>query len=182
MTKLRAFRCTLAVLAGFGLVAPQSALRAGEKPARPVVADVALDESGALAGAVVSSAGAPVDGAVVTLNQQGKAIARTTTDLDGGFALADVKSGIYELKAGPSQKMVRVWHADAAPPAAREHAVLVVDNTVRGQDEYYELGGLDWISIASLGVGAAGLAVAIVNQSDLNDIQDKLDKLEPASP
>ena len=62
---------------------------------------------------------------------------------------------MYELKAGPALRVVRVWSADAAPPAAAEEARLVVEPTVRGQDEYYagdyfEAGGLDFISLATV--------------------------------
>jgi hypothetical protein len=175
-------RCAAVMLAGIGLIAPRCTLQAGEAPARTAVADVALTGSGELAGAVVSDTGAPVDGAIVTLSKQGKAIARTTTDEQGTFALA-VKSGTYQLHAGHTSRSVRVWQADAAPPAAAEEATLVVGTTVRGQedyygDPYYDMGGLDFISLATVTTSAGALAVSIVNQSDLNDLNDKVDRIE----
>lgn len=181
MTRLRAFRSALVVLAGIGLITPRCALQAGEPPAKKAVADVVLSENGDLAGAVVSTAGKPVDGAVVTLTKQGKSVAQTTTNARGAFELASVKSGIYELKAGPAKKLVRVWSADAAPPAAADEAKLVVGTTIRAQDEYaddyFEAGGLDFVSLATVTAAVGGLAVGIVNQSDINDLQDDVNGL-----
>jgi len=180
----------MAVTAGFGVAAPQCLLHAGEKPAAakkaaPKVADVTLTQNGALAGAVVSEAGKPVDGAIVTLAKEGKPVAKTSTNAQGKFALASVKSGTYELKAGQTTRLVRLWNSDVAPPASAPKATLVVDSTVRAQngyadpnaDPYYEAGGLDFLSIATIGVATGGLAVGIVNQADLNDIKDKIDNV-----
>jgi hypothetical protein len=182
MTKLRAFRCAAVALAGLGLITPRCVLRAGETPAsKAAVVDIALDESGDLAGAVVATDGKPVDGAVVTLSKQGKAVARTTTNEAGAFALASVKGGTYEIQAGDSARLVRVWHSEAAPPAAAESATLVVGQTVRGQDGgYYEAGGFDFLTLATLATSAGALAIGIVNQADLNDLKDDVDDL--ASP
>jgi hypothetical protein len=184
MKKCRALRCTVAVLAGIGLVTPRCALMAGEKPAKPAIADVVLNESGDLEGAVVSTeAGKPVDGALVTLSKQGKAVAKTTTNENGKFELASVKSGVYELKAGPTTKAVRVWNVDAAPPAASDEATLVVGATVRGQeysDPYYEMGGVDFFTLGTLVTSAGALAVGIVAVSKINDVEDDVNAL--ASP
>jgi hypothetical protein len=190
MTRLRTLRFAMAVTAGLGVAAPQCLLHAGEKPAAakkaaPKVADVTLTQNGALAGAVVSDAGKPVDGAIVTLAKEGKPVAKTSTNAQGKFALASVKSGTYELKAGQTTRLVRLWNSDVAPPASAPKATLVVDSTVRAQngyadpnaDPYYEAGGLDFLSIATIGVATGGLAVGIVNQADLNDIKDKIDNV-----
>lgn len=185
MTRLRSLRFAMVVTAGLGVAAPQCVLQAGEKPAAakkaaPKVADVTLTKSSALNGAVVSEAGKPVDGALVVLTKEGKPVAKTTTNAEGKFALASVKSGSYELKAGPTTRLVRLWNSDVAPPASAEKATLVMDSTtVRAQDgytdPYYEAGGIDFITLTTLGVGTAGLVVGIVNQSDLNDIKDDID-------
>ena len=184
MTRLRTLRFAMVVTAGLGVAAPQCALHAGEKPAaakkKPTVADVSLTDQGALSGAVVSETGKPVDGAIVTLTKEGKPVAKTTTNAQGKFALASVKSGSYELKAGHTTRLVRLWNSDVAPPASAEKATLVMDSTtVRAQDgysdPYYEAGGIDFLSLATVGAATAGLAVGIVNQSDLNDIQDDID-------
>ncbi len=192
MTRLRTLRFAMVMTAGLGVAAPHCVLQAGEKPAAekkvaPKVADVSLTQNGALAGAVVSEAGQPVDGAIVTLTKEGKPVAKTTTNSQGRFALASVKSGSYELKAGHTTRLVRLWNSDVAPPASAEKATLVMDTTVRAQngyndpncppEPYYEAGGIDFISLATVGVATAGLAVGIVNQSDLNDIKDDIDKL-----
>jgi hypothetical protein len=177
----------MVVTAGLGVAAPQCALQAGEKPAAarkaaPKAADVKLSQNGALAGAVVSETGKPVDGAMVVLTKEGKPVAKTTTNGQGKFALASVKSGSYELRAGHTTRLVRLWNSDVAPPASAEKATVVMDSTtVRAQDgytdPYYEAGGIDFLTLATLGVGTAGLAVGIVNQSDLNDIQDDIDNV-----
>ena len=189
MTRLRTLRFAMVVTAGLGVAAPQCALQAGEKPAAakkaaPKVADVTLTENNALTGAVVSEAGQPVDGAIVQLTKEGKPVGKTTTNAQGKFALASVKSGSYELKAGHTTRLVRLWNSDAAPPASSEKATLVMDSTaVRAQngyndpncEPYYEAGGIDFISLTTVGVATAGLVVGIVNQADLNDLKDDID-------
>ncbi len=193
MTRLRTLRFAVVMTASLGVVAPQSVVRAGEKPAAtkkaaPKVADVTLSKSNALQGAVVSEAGKPVDGAIVMLTREGKAVAKTTTNAQGKFALASVKSGSYELRAGQTARLVRVWNSDVAPPASADKATLVLNTTaVRAQngyndpncppEPYYEAGGLDFISIATVGAATGALVIGIVNQADLNDIKDDIDDL-----
>jgi hypothetical protein len=186
MTKLRTIRFAAVVAAGFGLATPRCALQAAEKPAAKAVADVALSAEGDLAGVVTSNGKAPVDGALVTLSKQGQVVAKTTTNEQGEFSLVGVKGGVYELKAGPSTKLVRVWNEKSAPPSAADHATMVVNPTVRAQggpvvdDPYYEMGGVDFLSIATLATSAGALAVGIVDLAKINDVQDDVDKL--ASP
>ena len=185
MTRLRTLRFAMVVTAGLGVAAPQCALQAGEKPAAakkaaPKVADVTLTQNNALSGAVVSEAGKPVDGAIVVLTKEGKPVAKTTSNAQGKFALASVKSGSYELKAGHTTRLVRLWNSDVAPPASAEKATLVMDSTtVRAQDgytdPYYEAGRADTQRREGDEVDSTGLVVGIVNQSDLNDLKDDID-------
>src|SRR5262245_9332073 len=52
---------------------------------RSQMIDIALDDDRTLRGRFVDSAGEPIDGAVVTLKQSDRVIARSTTLTDGTF-------------------------------------------------------------------------------------------------
>jgi hypothetical protein len=58
----------------------------------------ALAQTGRIIGTVVDSGGAPVDGARVTLLQDGLCITNVTTNADGEFVFEAVDPGIYDLR------------------------------------------------------------------------------------
>jgi hypothetical protein len=95
--------------------------------------DIALDHDHTLRGRFVDSTGAPIDGALVTLKQSERVIARSTTLADGTFLIERVPSGSYRLSCGSAAGPVRCWTSDAAPPNAVTDGVTFQDNVVRGQ-------------------------------------------------
>jgi len=95
--------------------------------------DIALDDKRVLRGRFVDSDGQPIDGAVVTLRQTDRVIARSTTLRDGTFEIERVPSGTYRLSCGSASGQVRCWTSDAAPPNAVIDGVTFQDNVVRGQ-------------------------------------------------
>jgi hypothetical protein len=172
-----------AIVAGVHLAVPQmltyaaepAAKGAVEKKAAKAPADVVLTSAGKLTGRVITAEGTPVDGATVTLTQNGKDVGRTTSDATGNFAMASVKGGVYQVSAGPTTQVVRVWQPEAAPPTARTSATIVQGTVVRGQDEwdYFET---DEMVIAA--VATAGLIVGIAALVEADDD----DNGGPASP
>lgn len=95
--------------------------------------DIALDDHRTLRGRFVDSSGAPIDGAVVTLKQSDRVIARSTTLADGSFKINQVSSGAYRLTCGSATGQIRCWAPGAAPPNAVIDGVTFQDSVVRGQ-------------------------------------------------
>jgi hypothetical protein len=160
-----------AILAGLNLAAPQALICAADSVSAkakktPAAQDVSLTSAGELTGRVVTAQGVAVDGADVSLLQNGKLVARTNSDAQGEFRVADVKGGVYQVSAGKTVQYVRAWSDESAPPAARPVATIVQGNVVRGQDEwdYFET---DEMVIA--GIATAALVVGVVALVEADD-------------
>jgi len=177
-------------LACIGMVVPQAAFAAPKAAAvAPKTRDVALQSTGALNGAVLNATAQPVEGAKVTLTQNGKAVATTISQKDGSFSLPAVKTGTYEIAVGEAKAPIRVWTAAAAPANAARKMALASEGVIRAQNgggEYYApeyveqggvLGGLDIITLWTVTAATGALVLGAINQSDLNDIQDQLDQI-----
>ena len=100
---------------------------------RAGMVDIALDNDRTLRGRFVDTSGAPIDGAVVTLRQSDRVIARSTTLADGSFTIDHVSTGAYRLTCGSATGQIRCWSSDVAPPNAVVDGVTFQDNVVRGQ-------------------------------------------------
>jgi hypothetical protein len=123
--------------------------------------DIALDDQRVLRGRFVDSAGEPIDGAVVTLRQADRVIARSTTLRNGTFEIERVPSGAYRLSCGSASGQVRCWTSDAAPPHAVIDGVTFQDNVVRGQAVVLApalLGSTALTSAAASGAAIGGVA------------------------
>jgi len=158
-----------AILAAFNLAVPQAMTLANEPvAARPAKAasDIVLSASGELTGRVVTADGAPVDGAKVTLTQNGKTVATTVSTDKGEFRVASLKSGLYRVSAGTRVQLVRAWSQDAAPPMARPSATIVQGNVVRGQDEW------DYFETDEMVVAGIATAALIVGTIALVEVED----------
>lgn len=95
--------------------------------------DIVLASGNTLSGRFVDAGGQPIDGAVVSLMQDNRGIARTTTDRNGVFSVSDVAAGTYRLTCGSAAGSVRCWPSDAAPPNAVDGDLTFQDGLVRGQ-------------------------------------------------
>ncbi len=171
-------------LACIGMVVPQAVFAAPKAAVQTIKArDVALSTTGELSGAVLNATAKPVDGAKVVLTQNGKTMAEAISKKDGTFTLPKVKSGSYEIAVGESKAPIRVWKSEAAPAHAARKLGLASEGAIRAQDDgYYEdtggvLGGLDIITLWTITAATGALVISAINQSDLNDIQDKLDQI-----
>ena len=180
----------LALLASLGMTMGQlpawalgqlqeSAERASTtQPTTPII-DVALDNSGRLVGQVVDAQGQPRDGVVVVLRQGRREVARTVTDAQGRFSLVNIQGGFYQLDAGNTRAVYRIWEAQTAPPQTRTLAVLVSDTTpvVRGHHIEAAVDQLDVVTLAMVSTAIAGVAIAGISLDEIHDLQDTVDAL-----
>ena len=122
-------------LAVLGFCLPSAVL--AEKPATgrsPLVADVALQEGGALVGQVVDRQGSPLANVPVSLRSAAGELARVRTNSNGYFRFSGLRNGVYEVATPLGANVYRVWSRGVAPPAARPQALIVVgDDVLRGQ-------------------------------------------------
>ena len=159
MNRIARLSRTLIWLAAVGLVAPQAAW-ADSTAGDPAIAatDVALAAGGVLHGQVLDPQGQPQGKLAVRLVQKNEIVATATTDAQGKFAVADLRGGVYEVHAGASAGVYRLWAANTAPPVAQSSALLVDGQTaVRGQ------GGFGWLRNPWVigGIVAAAIAIPI---------------------
>ena len=183
-------------IACIGMVIPQSLLAAPRATAPVIKArDVALNASGNLTGVVVTSQGKMISGTQVALMKDDHTVvASATTNANGEFSFAKVKSGSYmiSVREGTDQKVtaIRVWKSEVAPPnAAHKLAFMTMpQNAVRGQDPncppeggycppHGVLGGLDIITLWTLTAATGALVLGAINQADLKDIKDQLNQV-----
>jgi hypothetical protein len=183
----------MAAIAACGTALP-APLMAQDKPARPAaedskpapasqqpvaqkVRDVALAEDGSFTGRVINDQGKPLDGVVVKLVRDSKEVATTNADSQGRFKFASLKGGLYQVQTPQSQTTYRLWQADVAPAQAMKTVVVNgASPVVRGQ-----IGFVDPATLAALGLGIAGVALAGVAVHKLDNLEDDVDKI-PTSP
>jgi len=157
------------------------------RPATPIT-DVTLDETGRLVGQVVDDQGQSRDGVLVVLRQGRREIARTLTRDGGHFAMANIPAGLYQLDAGSTRAVYRVWNAQAAPPQASHQAVLVAptDPLVRGNHIESAVDQLDAITLVMVASSVTALIIAGATYNKIDDLEDQIDALGsgglPSSP
>lgn len=136
-------------------------------------ADVALQEGGVLTGLVINQQQKPIDGAVVSIRQGNREVAKTVTNKQGKFKVANLKGGVYEVASANGTGLYRAWAAKTAPPKARNNALVVSGaQVVRGQ-----FGGLDIITLTVLGASITGAVLGGINTSKINDLEDAVDQI-----
>lgn len=167
---------TAVVLAALGVALPQTHALADQqirasKPQVKVLApnsilDIKLGADGRMTGRTISHDGKPVEGAIVVVRQGKAIVAKSKTDEKGQFAIADLKTGLYEVGTGPTVGTYRVWSDKSAPPSAKPHCLLVTgENGARGQYGLTEtiaeenLGLI--LLVATTGLATAALIVAL---------------------
>lgn len=103
------------------------------------VIDLALTFDGRLIGRCQNHDEQYVAGVAVDLSQDGTLVARVRSRPDGTFVFADVAAGVYELSSTDWRRPVRIWAADAAPPAAHEPIVILLHQPVprRREDNHW---------------------------------------------
>lgn len=173
-------------LAALGVVCPQVSVLADTKaPARSIskapqtvtVPDIALTTGGTFSGRVVDHTGKVLEGAQVSLRQGKNEIAKTVTNKEGLYSFKNLRGGVYQVGSGNTEGVFRVWSEKTAPPAAKEHALLVMgENGARGQT-----GAIDPTLVLLTGGTIATVVISAITLNRVNDIDDKVD-LIPLTP
>lgn len=140
------------------------------------VVDIALSAGGTLHGKVLSDQGQPLDGAVVTLRRGEAELGRVTSNADGNFEFANLRSGLYVVETPVAQRAIRAWSPEIAPPGAKQSVLMAQQTVMRGQ-----LGFLDPVSTTTLILGIAGVTLGGIAVADISDVKDIVERL-PTSP
>ena len=158
MTKLKFTNRVAAFYLVAALLLPTFQPAFGAFPGR--ISDVGLTRTGSLVGQVVDNSGKPVANSAVEITASGQKAALATTNELGYFSIDNLQAGVYVASAPGTAKMVRVWAARTAPPAASDGLLLVQpEHTVRAQGARSFLRA-HWLKIA-IGLGIAGGVMAI---------------------
>ena len=124
-------------LACIGFLSPATLFGAqptGTAPATRVVKDVAMGNGNTLSGQLVNGQGQRLANAPVTIQNNARQIVQTVTDSEGRFQATNLRGGVYQVAAGSTTGVYRLWTATTAPPSATEGLLLVdSQSTVRGQ-------------------------------------------------
>ncbi len=127
MKTVRFLRGAFLSFATAGMILPTSIFAAEPAPApapMPAVVDIALSDGGTLQGQLVDLQGSNVSGVPVTIKNQNRDVATTTTTADGRFAVKGMRGGVYQVAAGQGHGIYRFWSAGTAPPAAQNGAIV----------------------------------------------------------
>jgi hypothetical protein len=112
----------------FGICCTSYAADAPAKKSATRISDVSLSEGGRLEGQVVDYQGNVVPNVSVILRADGVEPISTTTTDEGRFAYDGVPGGVYQVVAKNGKaSTIRAWTQDAAPPNAKEEAILYVE-------------------------------------------------------
>jgi hypothetical protein len=172
MFKSSFLRASIAALTTLGLMLTTPQVQAASQPAQKLIVqttdakvlDIGLKEHGVFQGRVVDHTGTPVRGADVVIRQGQKEIAKLSTDQHGQFAVKGLKGGVYEVASGKTVGVYRVWQEAAAPPAAKEQALLILgQNGERGQ---FGGAGGGVILLAAVALTALVIAIIALNEPD----------------
>ncbi|HEY4759268.1 MAG TPA: carboxypeptidase-like regulatory domain-containing protein [Thermoguttaceae bacterium] len=101
---------------------------AGEPSPKPTLTDIALSEGGILEGQVVDLQNIGQPGVPVSIRSQDRDVASTTTAVNGRFVVQDLRGGVYHVAAPKGDGVFRLWAPRTAPPAAKKHAIVYVQN------------------------------------------------------
>jgi hypothetical protein len=165
------FQGAIVALAAVGMVLPAPQLHAAAAATTKVVQveasvfDIGLKSDGAFTGRVVDHTGAAAPKAEIVVRQGQQVVAKTSTDAEGRFAVDGLKGGVYEVASGKTVGTYRVWNETAAPPSAKEQALLVLgENGTRGQ-----FGAASPGAILIAAVAIAALVISIVALDEAKD-------------
>jgi len=152
------FWACLAMLVPTPLLQAATPAASGFENVAPVARDVALGAGGVLLGRVTDRQARPLAQVPVALLSAGEQQARTITDATGHFRFVGLFGGSYEISAGTTHGLFRLWTPGTAPPAHHTSALLVVgEEIVRGQDGPIGY----WMGKPLVMTALAGAAVAV---------------------
>ncbi|MHC4399069.1 MAG: carboxypeptidase-like regulatory domain-containing protein [Planctomycetota bacterium] len=126
--------------------------------------DVELDRDGRFRGLVIDAQGRPIAGAPIVLHRTGRSPVHARTDISGRFEIVPLRGGTYPLYVGNHSRLIRLWSAGTAPPAAGPMALVRVDpDVVRGQMPAEEFFSSDAVIITGLVAAMIAIPIAVHN-------------------
>ena len=90
--------------------------------------DVALSDGGTLQGQVVDLQNMGQPGVPIVLRSQNRDVAKTITNTNGQFSVQDLHGGVYNIATAQGENTFRLWAPRTAPPAAKQSAIVYVQN------------------------------------------------------
>ena len=143
---------------------------------KAIVPDVLLSKNGSLRGTLIDGTRQPLKKTTVALKRDGKLISSTTTNDQGEYSFAKLKSGPYQLEIEKQTVAIRVWSPVAAPSQSLKQldmAYVPDPDVVRGQFGY-----LDPVNTSLLLLGITGVVLGGVAIAEINDLEDDIKKLQ----
>jgi hypothetical protein len=114
-------------------VAPASADETAPVKA-PLVRDVELGFGGLLIGRLLDANGRPIADSEVSILTGDKPLAETRTDVEGVFAVSNLRGGVHKITTADSVQLCRLWVPGTAPPQASKSIDIIGNSTIiRGQ-------------------------------------------------
>ncbi|GDY09688.1 hypothetical protein LBMAG52_31740 [Planctomycetia bacterium] len=101
-----------------------------KKVVQPAAIDVAMAKDGTISGRVLDAEQNGVAKTEVSIRQGKMEVAKTVTDADGRFEIANVKGGVYVVAANSGYGLFRFWTAKSAPPKSHEKVLLMSNSVV----------------------------------------------------
>ncbi len=114
----------LVIFATFSL----SAGWASDSSPKIISTDVALSEGGTLQGQVVDLQNMGQPGVPLVLRYQNRDVVKTVSNANGQFAVQDLHGGVYNIATAQGENSFRLWAPRTAPPAAKQNAIVYVQN------------------------------------------------------
>ena len=90
--------------------------------------DVALSDGGTLQGQVVDLQNMGQPGVPIVLRYQNRDVIKTVTNTNGQFTAQDLHGGVYNVATAQGESTFRLWAPRTAPPAAKQNAIVYVQN------------------------------------------------------
>jgi hypothetical protein len=101
---------------------------AAETLPQTTMTDIALSDGGTLQGQVIDYSNAGQPGVPIAVRSQDRDVAQTTTSADGQFVVQDLHGGVYHVATAQGNETFRLWAPRTAPPAAKNRAIVYVQN------------------------------------------------------
>lgn len=89
-----------------------------------------MAKDGTISGRVLDAEQNGVAKTEVSIRQGKMEVAKTVTDADGRFEIANVKGGVYVVAANSGYGLFRFWTAKSAPPKSHEKVLLMSNSVV----------------------------------------------------
>lgn len=162
--------CTSMLISPSMLQAADTALQsfAGSAVSQQKISDLALHADGTVYGQVFDVNGNGARGVAVSISHNGRAVAETSTDVQGRFAIANLRPGVHEVTVGQSHSLYSFWAPGTAPPTAPRGISVAVtpDLIVRGQNCGFWT--RERVAMMLIGIGAV-IAIGFTNGDDQDE-------------